>query len=366
MVLRNLSFVMTVTIVVSACVSSTPSETADNNGGGGSLPLSDEGTPPSAGPQNPPLETDPTEVFAISELFLGDTDRSSVVSDQAWKLYGYDIDGKDSTETSSDLCSPYSTTDPNIPYPDGNYGIDNSFGKNVLPVLSENITTLLDATNLTSVVNESIQSGSFTLIFKVDKLGSESSYNPLSSEFYSGAKMDTAPKWDGTDSWPIGSNSLSDPTDIESAKVQFSDAYLTENTYVTGTPTHLDLSLDLGGISFAIPIEQTVITVVLNQDRSQGTLGMISGVIPTEDLISELTQAIHIATVNQGFSCSSSESMIASLSETIRSASDIMDNGTQVVGTTCNGISIGLGFNAKSIQLGTIETSPESPEDTCL
>src|SRR5262245_50566063 len=52
-----------------------------------------------------------------------------------WKKFGFNIDGKVSTGTSMDVCKPNAGGNGNTAYPDGDNGIDNSFGKNVLPTI---------------------------------------------------------------------------------------------------------------------------------------------------------------------------------------------------------------------------------------
>ena len=99
--------------------------------------------------------------FAVSELFLGDTDRNGSPNPSAWKDFGYDLDGKISTKDSTDLCKPNAGGSPSSVYPDGNDGIDNAFGKLLLPI----ITGL--AQDASAQVNESIQAGDFTIIVNV-------------------------------------------------------------------------------------------------------------------------------------------------------------------------------------------------------
>ncbi|HSN97617.1 MAG TPA: hypothetical protein VLS89_04935, partial [Candidatus Nanopelagicales bacterium] len=70
-------------------------------------------------------------VFAVDRLFLGETDRNGTQSGEAWKQYGFNLDGKISDATSKDLCKPVGTATASSVYTDGSDGIDNSFGKNI-------------------------------------------------------------------------------------------------------------------------------------------------------------------------------------------------------------------------------------------
>ena len=78
-------------------------------------PAPDGGTPPAA----------TTMTFVINQIFLGDADRDGVQSNNAWKRFGFNIDGKFTTKTSRDGC----TLDPGVGdsvQVDGENGIDNS------------------------------------------------------------------------------------------------------------------------------------------------------------------------------------------------------------------------------------------------
>ncbi|HMY20953.1 MAG TPA: hypothetical protein PKA58_31735, partial [Polyangium sp.] len=96
---------------------------------------------------------------AINELFLGDTDRDGTANPtNGWKNYGFDLDGFASTKASTGLCKPTAGASPAAVYQDGTNGIDNSFGKNILP------TILGLASDLSTTANESIQNGEFTIM----------------------------------------------------------------------------------------------------------------------------------------------------------------------------------------------------------
>src|SRR5579871_1119177 len=78
----------------------------NTNGTGGAGGMAVHQEPPAAGPMHPGDGTG-SVTFAISKLYLGDTDPDGT-PDKAngWKHFGYDLDGKISTATSTDLCKP--------------------------------------------------------------------------------------------------------------------------------------------------------------------------------------------------------------------------------------------------------------------
>jgi hypothetical protein len=90
---------------------------------------------PAAPPGEPASSAKPdgsVTVLAIRNLHLGDADWASMPSEDAWKLYGFDLDGFASTPYFGFHCKPSSGADPNDVMVDGPGGIDNSFGRNVM------------------------------------------------------------------------------------------------------------------------------------------------------------------------------------------------------------------------------------------
>src|SRR5262249_24890940 len=113
----------------------TPVQPHGTGGAGGA----DSGTvhsiqpPPPGGPMPPPPNAQDV-TFAISKLYLGDTDRDGT-SDKVnvWKHYGFDLDHKNSTALSADLCQLRQGAMSKWVYLDGDGGIDNAFGKSIVP-----------------------------------------------------------------------------------------------------------------------------------------------------------------------------------------------------------------------------------------
>ena len=341
LVCAGLSFAAFVGVVYAAGCSSTEVEPA---------PVDQVGAVPPPPPESGGTLSGDGYVFAVSKLFLGDTTRAGAPDPNAWKVFGYNLDARVSTKASVDLCQPSKGAAPNSVYPDGTNGIDNSFGKNLLPI----ITGL--APDASSQVNEELAAGSFTIMVSMEGLGSEPDYLDVLSKLYAGSTLPTVPRFDGTDEWPVVPELLEDPTDISTAKVQFPTAYVNGHTWVSGTSGDLTLSLSVQGFTLALKISKAVLTMDLDPDRSGATNGTIAGVLPTEELINELKKVA--GSFDEGL-CEGTT--FDSLADQLRQASDIMQDGTQNPGETCDGISIGLGFEAQPVKLG--EIGPETPPE---
>ena len=293
------------------------------------------GEVPPAPPADAPTGDGPGYVYAINKLYLGDTTRSGASDPNAWKDYGYNLDAKISTKESTDLCQPSSGGAPSSVYPDGTDGIDNSFGHNLLPI----ITGL--APDAGQQINDELAQGSFTIMIRIDELGSGANYIDLPASLYAGDTLDTVPKFDGTDEWPVVPELLDNPDDIDSSKVKFNSSYVNTNTWVSGTDGTVELSLAVQGFALALTINKAVITMDLDSDRGGATNGTIAGILNTEELISELQK------VAGSFDTGLCEgTTFDSLADQLRQASDVLASGGHNPSETCDGISIGLGFDA--------------------
>ncbi len=307
-------------------------------------------------------------VFAVEKLFLGDTDRNGMSSANAWKDYGYNLDGKVSTKDSADLCQPYTGGSKALVYPDGNQGIDNVFGK----VLMSLITSF--ASDATNQVNDNIAEGAFTIIMRVDDMGTGADYVDLPGFLYAGVQLvdsngdDAEPAFDGTDLWPVAPELLDNPSDLDSTQVKFPSSYMSGNTWVSGTPGNLDLSLSIQGFNLTLTITNAIVTMDVNPDRSGATNGTIAGVIEVEPLIESL----------RSIAGSFSESLcdgttFDSLADSLRQGADILSTcssttpgSCQDPGQTCDAVSVGLGFEMKPIGWPSPVADPSPPQsDPC-
>jgi hypothetical protein len=87
----------------------------------------------------------------------------------------------------------------------------------------------------------------------------------------------------------------------------------------------------------------------LDAAHQKVTNGVISGVITTLDLQNAISaQAAELG----GAFCSKTDPTLEALLMAVGQASDIMKDGNQDPLSTCNGISIGLGFEGSIVQLG--------------
>jgi hypothetical protein len=340
---------------MAACGGTETTPGGTTGSGSGGSPAVDLAHPPAPADGAAAPDGAGTTVVALKKLYLGDTNRDGTANKvNGWKQYGYDLDNLASTATSTDLCKPRNNTSPKSLYPDGNKGIDNSFGKNILTI----ITAL--ASDASTKVNQGIAEGKFTIMLSMDKLGEGKDYNGVVTKLYGGSELGSTPKFDGTDKWPIIPELLNVDSDITTAKVQFPSAYIVNNTWVSGGKGEVALNLSVSGITLELTISSAILSMDLSADHKSATNGTIAGVLPTEVLTSELRK---VAGAIDPSLCKGSA--VDSLIAQIEQASDIMKDGSQNKDAECDGISIGLGFDGGIVQLGAIGPKAGPKDNPC-
>jgi hypothetical protein len=328
-------------------------------------------------PPPPPAGGAPTAAshnYAFHTLYVGDTDRTGITSASAWKGYGYNLDDKVTTKLSTDVCT-LAAGAAKTTQADGNGGIDNSFGENILPIL-----VTVSGSDFAAKINTSIQEGQSTLMTYVtgfdDSAGNSTSASGLGGVFLYGGMVPGVPTWNTTTHWPIlptaingctptaGCPAGTDP--VKNAQIRFPTAYQAAGTFVSGALMDVDLSFGSASL-INVPIRSAVISF---SPKAPGAVtdGTVAGVMVTSEYIAALqAEAGRISTSL----CSGSA--FQSIAQQIEQASDIVyDPNSGVVsneaGTSCNAISIGLGFEATEIAAPTAAdiTAPQVPApDPC-
>lgn len=336
-----------VALALIACGSSSNSSNAGAGGSSGS------GRPPSA-PGGPVADGTTPTILAMDQLLLGDTNASGQPDKNAWKSLGYDIDGLQSTPASTNHCQPIAGGSKAAIQSDGNAGIDNSFGRNLLPIL-----TILQPTT-SQRVNQSLTTGEFTIVFALKNLGTAATEIGVSSAIFGGTALPLGarpPHFDGTDVWPVSSNFVANH-DVNQPTLTFPSSYVVDDTWVSGSGATIDVPLVLSGFSLNLHIQSAIVSMRVSGRGANATAtgGIIAGVMETERFVSEMKQLV--GAINPSLCAPTTFDGIA---QTIRGASDIMLDGTNGDPTkSCNAISIGLGFAAGPVKLGPVVDPPTS------
>jgi hypothetical protein len=190
-------------------------------------------------------------------------------------------------------------------------------------------------------------------------IGAGPDYRDLRGAFVIGAPLGASPAWSGSDVWPLSGVSLSG-ADVSTASLAFTGGYMVERTLVA-RPGGMGL-LTIGateGARIELPITHLTVTMNVSNDGMSATNGIVSGVIPTERLV-DAARVLVAALPPNGF-CRQAFESVAS---TLRQASDILVDGSIAPNKPCDGVSIGLGFEATRVALGPVVAAP-APIDNC-
>lgn len=328
---------------------STQACSSESPGGG---VATNPGKQPVPKPDAPPTPATDEKTFAIDALYLGESDRKGVASNDAWKTYGFNLDGLATTRDSKDVCTRQASASA-ANQEDGPDGLDNAFGKVIMPFLKP------FESNLSKKVTDSITAqGSFTIMLKLKGLTDDATQTNtgLSGTLLVGGTFDpdkkTKPTFTPATDWPY----RADP------QVPISGAYVNKGTFVNGSgAATVRLSIDVQGKSLDLTINRAIITFD-HSAPNDATNGTIAGVIATDELVAGIENVAGRISPKQ--LCSGD--LVNTIKNTIRQASDIMRDGTNKPGTACDAISIGIGFTARRIGNPTRLAPPETPPpDPC-
>lgn len=272
-----------------------------------------------------------------------------------WKKVGVNIDGLASTGSSTDVCAVNSAGLPFTAYPDGDNGIDNSFGRNIVPMI------LSLRPNWPEEINDSLDTGEFNALMKMYCLPETGDVGGMTTKVFGGTELAEAPAYDGTDEWPVAPELLADTSEPESSTVVFANSSVTGQLFDSGKGQtfifSLPMVLDGNEISLKLTVHAAQVQMELDEDRKGATKGTISGVLDTEEFVAQVKKIGWLANM-----CG--DGTFDTIITQIRQASDILVDGTQDPAQTCNGISLGVNFEMKEVLIGEV-AAPTDPGQAC-
>ena len=297
--------------------------------------------------------------LAAQSFHIGSLTHLGVKSDTAWREWGYDLDDTCTDEASAKAgvgtCKPAKGATP-LTLVDGDRCRDNNFG-------SQLVTKLLNvfSPDFEAKGNMSVRNGSGTWVFAIEDLddGVDDPYAPgtyyLVAPFADGVPN---PQFDGTDVRTIDARSVLD-SDPKKPRMRFPDAYVAGNVWVSGDLAPMTLLFPNGKAPAApLDFKVAVVTAKLADDHTAGREGNLTGVVSPDGLLDFLRPVAEAGGVCSG------NPVFATLSSSIAQYPDLVlgAKGLQDPTVTCDGISVGLGFDLGPVKLGpSIQTVPISP-----
>jgi hypothetical protein len=318
-----------------------------------------------AGPARPPIRpagaikasgSGRTLWFAIKRMYIGSLTSLGVASDDAWREWGFDIDGvctslEDSkTNIGTCLRHPEAKQDFLV---DGDLCRDNNFGHHVVSLLK------ISSEGFESRINEGILEGSTTWLIRIDDVDDSADDTFAPAKLYRAQGQKGAGfKWDGTDVRKVLSDSVVGG-DLNKPFADFTKGYIRDHVWVSGEPERRKLVLPVSGSLFVpLSLEAGVFTLHLDPDHRGGKRGAVAGAIPVT-AIEELLYPI----ADDGGICPGT-TLYESLLKRVQAMPDVVVGAPNLQDTSkqCDGISIGLGFDVATIQPVTELVPPPPPQ----
>lgn len=270
--------------------------------------------------------------YAFDTMDVGD-------AAQAWKTLGANIDGLSfATATSPGHCKPVAGAKPGDVVIDGDAGVDNSFAHNVIPILTGLSSSFADD------VTAGLASGQATYVVKLGE--KEAQLFGVRGAMSSSGQPVAPTDWSSYVWHPLASQ-VADPTSTQPTSLFLHVGGTDQGKWSSAQRADAaPLALPFYGSVISIPLRHA--RIVITPGAGGTAKGTISAIVPT----AELQQAVAAAAgVIAPELCNGSA--LTGVLDQIGQASDILVDGTQDPSQVCNGISIGLGFTARSSSLGS-------------
>jgi hypothetical protein len=297
-----------------------------------------------AGVADAPIEAYvvPGTPFAFRHYYLGDTDRQGNSSQTAWMEFGVDVDGLVTTALSTNVCTLTAGSSKQVQV-DGDNGIDNSWGANIMPIFET-----LDS-SFSQVYNAAVSAGTFTnLIDLVGLLPDAGQSGPVAGWGFEGASFPGTPTWTTADNWPVYPDWLNDGGLAAGSRIAFPAGSIDAGAWWSGTPTDFPILISFGLQSAEIVIHHASVAFV-HATPSTTSGGVVGGVLNTQEMLGSLQ-----ATASWGDMSLACGTAWQSIAQQIVQTQDILLDGTNAPGQPCDGISIGIGFDG--VQIGPVQT----------
>lgn len=349
---------------IAAC-SSTETDTGSGTTSDTALLCAQAGAQSDGQPPGPPEKAAPPDaseiVFAVSKLYFGNTDLDDKPSTKAWMGYGFNLDDTVSTPKAACVCEPVYGAKPSL-LSDGLLGQDNSFGKNLVPILSSL------SSDFHTNTNAALAAGSPTWLLRLAGVGPGTEYAGLHAEAYESAALLDAqgqpltPKLDGSDVWPIGEENPQEGAPA-SPRVTFEDAYVLPRegggiVWVGHGKGSIRLRATYPGDDIRAVIHDPVLVLPISADRTRIEHGMLGGTLDTDELVGEIGRVFGFFTDLNGESLCPPNNTYESIVQQVSQTSDMLSGGAVNLDKECDRISIGIAFDAVPAALGAVTKAP--------
>jgi len=295
----------------------------------------------------------PSQTIVVSYFRIGLTTRDGTASDDAWKDYGFDLDGVCTTaadsKTSDNTCQRAPSSKDDV-LTDGDDCIDNNFGSQLVTFIREIQPTAEDT------LASGIKGGGVTLALRIDDLAPSGADASAPGALFASKVEGSAAKLDGTDVFDVDSSS------VEGGDLSKPVATLTGSVSIVGGARTWSGRADLlalpavfiAGASGTIPIRDARIDVDL--DTMRGTVGGFA-------MLADVQTVVGLLLANQGV-CPGN-AIYDTVTATVSQSVDMPEALPQDTTKACVALSIGLGLEVVNATLGKTYPTPTPAPDPC-
>lgn len=339
-------------------------------------------------PEMAPVDTPDGDVgpihLAYSRLWLGQTSPSGKGGVDAWRDFGFDLDGRCTGPTTcpddpsaGPSCEPATSQ---LPI-DGDGCRDSTFAR-YQPVVAQapELGELIGLSE--SAINCSLHAGRYGYLLRITGYNGLPDDDAVRIDLYSSAGFvqaplfecplegfrDRYPRWLPSTEWYVDRADLTGPIErpgtLPDSK-QFSETAYVRDGYLVAFVDDA-ISLRLAGDNAAYPgwamrLNKAVLTARIQRggdDTWSATDGIVAGRILSDDLLASFRQ---VGVCPDG----SLSSIYETVAQYVRDASDLLADGSVAPETACDAMSVTLGFELHQVTPGpAIEVSPVV--DCCL
>ncbi len=328
-------------VLLGVCIAACGDDDGSTGGGGGGSSTGSEKTSSTGTGGQETGGQGPGTVYVIDEIYLGTRSFGGSQSATAWQEFGSNIDDQVTDDDFTGHCLPAGGAPPTNIFPDGPNGLDNAWGKYLLPII-KTASASVGGGDIEASLNAEIDGRTLSWAMSVVAIGD----GPAAGSFFE-VRDGAAGSWLKAPEAFTGGEPIA----------TFSQGAFQGGNWASGAASGV-LRVRLGsgtGAAFALDLHHARIRLVTGSGTPRGT---ISGVLDTEAFIDHVRE-----TLGPFVSCDASA--IEGILNQLRQGSDIMADGTQNPASTCNGISVGLGFTAREEPVGDFAAPLEPPEDPC-
>ncbi len=209
-----------------------------------------------------------------------------------------------------------------------------------------------------SQLSQQANSGAWSVLVKVSGYNGGDDDDQVEVALYTTPGLSaSAPKWDGTDAWPVAPISLVDGMSLDQPINKDAKAYVTNRVLVAHLPgatlvfqsPGVHLQVDLASVVFAATLEA----------KDSGAVRLTEGTLSAAWTAPALFQSLSSLRVNGDNALCVGDTFYAIVKNALCEAVDLSSTGT--LDAECDALSFSVGFEASPALLGVVE--PLLPPD---